>query len=87
MRNASRGLALASLLLGLCLGSCGGDREERGLAPDPEVAQPEDAGDLGETEAARDREMDADLDAAATKQFDETEEEAEEEAEEEQRNE
>jgi hypothetical protein len=79
MRNVLRSLALASLLLGLSLGGCGGDREERGLAPDPEVADPESARELDETEAQRDEENAADLDAAATKKFDETEEEAEEE--------
>jgi hypothetical protein len=79
MRNVLRGLALASLLLGLSLGGCGGDREERGLAPDPEVADPESARALEETEAQRDEEMATDLDAAATKEFDETEEDAEEE--------
>ncbi len=79
MRNVLRGLALATLLLGLSLGGCGSDREERGLAPDPEVADPQSARELEETEAQRDEEMADDLDAAATQKFDETEEEAEEE--------
>jgi len=79
MRNVSRSLALASLLLGLSLGGCGGDREERGLAPDPEVADPQSARELQETEAQRDEEMEVEEDAAETKKFDETEEEAEEE--------
>ena len=79
MRNVSRSLALASLLLGLSLGGCGGDREERGLTPDPEVADPQSARELQETEAQRDEQMEVEEDAAETKKFDETEEEAEEE--------
>ena len=79
MRNVLRSLALASLLLGLSLGGCGGDREERGLAPDPEVADPQSARELQETEAQRDEQMEVEEDAAETKKFDETEEEAEEE--------
>ena len=79
MRNVSRSLALASLLFGLSLGGCGGDREERGLAPDPEVADPQSARELQETEAQRDEQMEVEEDAAETKKFDETEEEAEEE--------
>jgi len=79
MRNVSRSLALASLFLGLSLGGCGGDREERGLAPDPEVADPQSARELQETEAQRDEQMEVEEDAAETKKFDETEEEAEEE--------
>jgi len=79
MRNVLRRVALASLLLGLSLGGCGGDREERGLAPDPEVADPQSARELQETEAQRDEQMEVEEDAAETKKFDETEEEAEEE--------
>jgi hypothetical protein len=75
MRNVLRGLALASLLLGLSLGGCGGDREERGLAPDPEVTDPQSERELQETEVRRDEEMEVDEDAGETKKFDEGEEE------------
>jgi len=54
--TAFPGPASRGILCLLSMTGCGSDREERGMVSEPEVAVPEDARDLGETQKQREAE-------------------------------